>query len=69
MSDHMKPPTWDELQALVPWAHLSPGDDWAGVGVEEAEIVIYTGLTLNDADEVVWMKDMEDLVEEVTNDE
>ena len=49
----MNPPTWEQLEALMPWAaiELSPG--------EEPELIIYTGLTLNDNDEVVWMPDME----------
>ena len=48
----MKPPTWEQLQALMPWAALEYSEG-------EGEIIIYTGLVLNDDDEVVWMEGME----------
>ena len=54
----MKPPTWEQLQALMPWAHIECSERG------EAEIIIYTGLTLNDDDEVVWMHDMEMAMED-----
>ncbi len=51
----MKPPTWNELQALMPWAHLEAED--------EGEVVIYTGLLYFEAENpdgpLTWMENME----------
>lgn len=62
----MKPPTWDELEAMVPWAHIELVYDLAVPG-DRGELVIYTGLTYdpdNEPDGLVWMPDMAEMMED-----
>lgn len=46
------PPTMSELEALMPWAHIEVNDD-------TGEIVIYTGLELDENEKTFWLKGME----------
>lgn len=52
INPNVKPPSWDDIQALMPWAELDADN-------EEHEIVIYTGLTVVSQDgDTEWMEGM-----------
>jgi hypothetical protein len=56
----MKPPTYQELEQLLPWAHVELSD-------EDNELVIYTGLAFdedNEPDGLIWVEDMDEFMED-----